>query len=113
MKWPGLPSLSIIPEARAAAWGGGCVTLFSFECCRSFIKCLTYAEGGELVVYIQHVPDGAAHGADDPINYVHHAVRGHLVTVDDPGTVDGHDLRSEDIFQTLQGTIWELEVFSF
>lgn len=90
-----------------------CYAFLSFDCERSFIKCLTYAEGGELVVYIQHIHDGAAHGADDPINYVHHAVRGHLVTVDDPGTVYGHDLRSEDIFQTLQGAIWELEVFSF
>lgn len=72
---------------------------------------MTYAEGGELVVYVQHVLNGVAHAADDPINYVHHAVRGHLVTVDDPGAVYGHDLCSEDIFQTLQGTIWDQEVF--
>lgn len=72
----------------------------------------TYAERGDVIVYIQDIFDGVAHAADDPINYVHHTISGHLVTVDDPGTVHGHDLHSEDIFQTLQGTIFEVKVFS-
>lgn len=81
-------------------------------CGDQLVSC-TYAEGGELIVDIQDVLDGVAHAADHPINHVHHAVRGHLVTVDDPGTVHGNDLHREDIYRTLQGTNWELKVCFF
>lgn len=64
----------------------------------------TYAEGRELIPFIQDVFNGFAHAADDPINHVHNAVRGHLVSVDDPGTVHGHDLHSEERFQSLHKT---------
>lgn len=57
----------------------------------------TYIEGGELICDIQVLLDGVAHSGDDPINDVHHTVCGHLVTIDDPGTVHCHDLQSEEI----------------
>lgn len=60
---------------------------------------LAYIEGRELVIDIQLVLDGVAHGADDPVDDVHHAVGGHLVTVDDPGAVHRHDLRGAEIQQ--------------
>lgn len=59
----------------------------------------TYVERRELVVDIQDVLDGVAHGADDPVDDVHHTVCGHLVAVDDPGAVHCHDLRGKDDFR--------------
>lgn len=64
----------------------------------------TYTEGRQLILFIQDVFNGFAHTADDPINHVHNAVRGHLVSVDDPGTVHGHDLHGEEKCQSLHGT---------
>ena len=52
----------------------------------------TYVEGGEVIVDVQDILDGAGHGADDPVDHMHHAVCGHLVTVDDSGTVHCHNL---------------------
>lgn len=57
----------------------------------------TYIESGEIIIDIQDLHDGVAHSADDPINDVHHTVCGHLVTVDDPGTVHCHNLNREEI----------------
>ncbi len=57
----------------------------------------TYVEGGELIGDIQVLLDGVAHSRDDPINDMHHTICGHLVTIDDPGTVHCHDLHSEEI----------------
>lgn len=56
----------------------------------------TYTEGREFILFIQDVFNGFAYAADDPINHVHNPVCGHLVAVDDPGTVHGHDLCSEE-----------------
>lgn len=61
-------------------------------CCGDQLVPSTYTEGRELILFIQDVFNGFAHAADDPINHVHNAIRGHLVSVDDPGTVHGHDL---------------------
>lgn len=63
----------------------------------------TYTEGRELILFIQDILNGFAHTADDPINHVHNAVRGHLVGVNDPGTVHGHHLHSEEKCRSLQG----------
>lgn len=60
------------------------------------VERFAYTEGGEIIVDIQDFLDGVAHGADDPINDMHHAVCGHLVTMDDPGTVHCHDLHREE-----------------
>ncbi|KAG7224547.1 hypothetical protein INR49_011299, partial [Caranx melampygus] len=43
--------------------------------------------GGEVIRDIQDVLDGVSYSADDPIDHMHHSVCGHLVTVDDPGTM--------------------------
>lgn len=51
-----------------------------------------YVEGGEVVIILQDIPDGAADGADHAVHHVHHPVGGHLVTVQDPGTVHSHNL---------------------
>lgn len=59
----------------------------------------TYTEWGEVLIDIQDFFDGAANSTDDPINDMHHTVCGHLVTMDDPGTVHSHDLhRKENLY---------------
>lgn len=57
----------------------------------------TYSKSGEIFVVFQIVLDGVAHRADDSINDVHHTVFGHLVSVDDPGTVHRHNLDREEM----------------
>lgn len=57
-----------------------------------------YTEGVEVLVHIQDFFDGVAHGGDDAIDDMHHAVGGHLVTVDNPGTVHRHYLLWMDWF---------------
>lgn len=59
----------------------------------------TYIEGGEIISDIKDFLDGAGHSVQDPINDMHHTVCGHLVTMDDPGTVHCHNLhRDSQIF---------------
>lgn len=65
----------------------------SWCCCCWFHT--TYIEGGEVIRDIQGVLDGVSHSADDPIDHMHHSVCGHLVTVDDPGTVYCHNLHTQ------------------
>lgn len=57
----------------------------------------TYSEGGELICDIQDFLDVVAHAADDPINDMHHTICGHLITIDDPGTVHCHNLHREEM----------------
>lgn len=73
-------------------------------CCRDQFVPSTYTEGRKLILLIQDILNGFAHATDDPINHVHNAVRGHLVSVDDPCTVHGHDLRSEEQNRSLHRT---------
>lgn len=56
---------------------------------------VTYIEGRELIIDIQGVLNGVDHRADDAVNDMHHSVRGHLVTMDDPGTIHCHNLHRE------------------
>lgn len=51
-----------------------------------------YIEGGEVISVVQDFLDGISCHSDDSVNNVHHTVGGHLVSMDDPGTVDCHNL---------------------
>ncbi|TNN63512.1 hypothetical protein EYF80_026254 [Liparis tanakae] len=62
-----------------------------FEGCSSVVTerdfYMTYSEGAELIGDIQDFLHVVANTADDPIDDMDHAVCGHLIAVDDPGTV--------------------------
>lgn len=51
-----------------------------------------YRERGEFIHGVQDFPDGVCCNSDDSVHNVHHTVGGHLVSMDNPGTVDCHDL---------------------
>lgn len=54
----------------------------------------TYIESGEVIVNLNDILNGVAHGSDDTVDDVHHSVGGNLVAMDDPGTVHRHDLHT-------------------
>lgn len=52
----------------------------------------THIQRVQVIINLDHVLHGGPDGADDTVDHVDDAVGGHLVAVDDPGTVDGHHL---------------------
>lgn len=57
----------------------------------------TYAQSAQLIFYFNDVLNGVANRSDDTIKYVHHTVGGHLVAVNDPRTVHGHNLNKSNV----------------
>lgn len=51
----------------------------------SFLK--TYAQSTQVFVHFDHILNSVANSCDDAVNDVDHSIGGHLVTVNDPGTV--------------------------
>lgn len=97
VKWPGWFNLSITSEVKATVWktrqNNLQVRLRSYcDFSKILSICFTYSERGEVGVHLQEVPNGVADDTDDPVNHVHHSVCGHLVPMDDSGTVYRHNL---------------------
>lgn len=59
----------------------------------------THTKRGEVICDVQDIFNGVTHSADYPIDDMHHTICGHLVTVDDPGTVHCHNLHTEEMCQ--------------
>lgn len=57
-----------------------------------------YIEGGEVIGVVQDFFDGVSCHSDDSVDNVHHTVGGHLISMDDPGTVDCHNLLRRGYF---------------
>lgn len=51
----------------------------------SFLK--TYAQSTQVIVHFDHILNSVANSCDDAVNDVDHSIGGHLVTVNDSGTV--------------------------
>lgn len=55
-------------------------------------KAVTYIQRRQIFLNIQHILNGVAHSSDNTIYNMHHSVGGHLVTMNDPSTVDSNHL---------------------
>lgn len=51
-----------------------------------------YIEGGEIIGIVQDFLDRVSCHSDDSVDNVHHTIGGHLVSMDNPGTVHRHNL---------------------
>lgn len=60
-------------------------------------RAVPHPKGLEGVLDLDDLLDVVADGGDDPINEVHHTVGCMVVSLQQPGTVDGHDLPREGV----------------
>lgn len=51
----------------------------------------------EVIICLDNVLDGPSHSCDDTVDDMDHTICGHLVTMDDSGTVHRHNLRARII----------------
>lgn len=59
-------------------------------------KAVTYIQRRQIILNVKHILNGVAHSSDNTINDMHHSIGGHLVPMNDPGTVDCNHLNKKE-----------------
>lgn len=66
------------------------------QMCNDSVGDNTYTQFDEFLIALNDIPDAISHCTDDTVNYMYHSICGHLVGMNDPGTVNCHNLQNTE-----------------